>query len=133
MIIPIFLMFLFQHLPIRSLGEFQKVDAAAIRAISAPQGRTEELQQQLLYERFQKLLDALESFANAHNKGRGAVWRREAEEIRKAYREFERSLFPEQSRNFGQSEKFGHQRSALTDDRLYLTATPTGECRRHRM
>ena len=92
---PISLMLLFQRDPVRPLDEFLKANAAAIRAISEPQRRTEELQQQLLYERFQKLLDALESFRNAHNKGRGQVWpSREAEAIRKAYRDFERSLFP---------------------------------------
>ena len=95
MMLPIFLMLLFQRDPVRPMDEFLKANAAAIRTISEPQRRAEELQRQLLYERFQKLLDALESFANAHNKGRGQVWpNREAEVIRKAYRDFERSLFP---------------------------------------
>jgi hypothetical protein len=124
MIIPIFLTLLFQHLPIRSLGEFQEVDAAAIRAISAPQGRTEELQQQLLYERFQKLLDALESFANAPTRDEapfGPPVKRKRSEKRIANSSAVCSR--NKAGNFGQSEKFGRQRSALTDDRPYLTAT----------
>ncbi|HEY1239292.1 MAG TPA: hypothetical protein VGF16_01995 [Bryobacteraceae bacterium] len=97
---PILWLLLFQRDPMRRFEELEKVNAAATRAVSEQQHRRAESEQMLLDKRFQKLVDALQRFANEYNKGRGQFWPlHEAEAVRRAYRDFERSLGPADRRS----------------------------------
>jgi hypothetical protein len=92
MLTPIIWLLLSQE-PVRSLGEFLNANAAAVQTPSEPQRRVAELQNHLLEKRFQKLVDALQKFAGEYNRNGGRVWPlREAEAVRKAYRDFDRSM-----------------------------------------
>jgi hypothetical protein len=87
-------MLFFQQDPYSPLERFLMVNAAKTHARPQSQLRAAELQRRLLSERFQKLLHALERFSDEYNKGKGNVWPlKEAEGLRKAYYDLERSMF----------------------------------------
>jgi len=93
MLIPIIWLLLLPQEPARSLGEFLDANAAAVQTLSEPQRRVAESQNHLLEKRFQKLVDALQRFAEEYNRNGGRVWPlREAEAVRKAYRDFDLSM-----------------------------------------
>ena len=93
MLIPIIWLLLLSQEPVRSLGELLDANAAAVQTPSKPQRRVADLQNRLLEKRFQTLVDALQKFAGEYNRNGGHVWPlREAEAVRKAYRDFDLSM-----------------------------------------
>ena len=90
---PILWILLFQRDPVRPLDALQKA-AAAAPAISESQRRPADPDQALPEKRFQKLVDALQRFADEYNRDRAELWPlHQAEAVRESYRDFERSLF----------------------------------------
>jgi hypothetical protein len=93
MLIPIIWLLLLSQEPVGSLGELLDAIAAAVQTPSEPQRRVAESQNHLLEKRFQRLVDDLQRFADEYNRSGGRVWPlREAEAVRKAYRDFDLSM-----------------------------------------
>ena len=101
---------MFQRDPTSMLDEMRWTHPEKIHAMPEARPDAPELQERIFRERFQKLVDALQHFADRYNKGEGNVWpRKEAEALRKAYRNLDRSMFPHRS----------------PDSRLGTSANPT--------
>ena len=93
MLTPILWMLLLQQDPTRTLDYLRMTNPQKFYEMSEPQARVAQLQRHLFEQRFQKLVDALQRFSDKYTQGRGHVWPlREAEALRKAYRNLERSM-----------------------------------------
>jgi hypothetical protein len=96
MLTPILWMFLFQRDPVRPMAESTMTRAAVTRAMGFPEDRDRrvaEAQRRQFELKFNSLVEALARFSDAYRKGQGNVWPlKEAEGIRKAYREMERNM-----------------------------------------
>lgn len=93
---------LFQSKPFPSVQELMWKDPSKVSFTTDPD-RAAEARQRAFRERFQKLVDALERFADVYNRGRGAVWPlKEAEAVRKAYRSLE-GVMPLEKKREGSS------------------------------
>jgi hypothetical protein len=93
MLTPILWMLLLQQDPTRTLDYLRMTNPQKFHEMSEPQARVAQLQRHLFEQRFQKLVDAVQRFSDQYNKGRGYVWPlKEAEALRKAYRNLERSM-----------------------------------------
>ena len=77
------------------LEQWMMTNPNKIRAMPEPGERSTELQQYLFEHRFNHLIDTLRRFGYKYNEGQGNVWPfKEAEAVRKAYRDLERSMVP---------------------------------------
>ena len=93
MCISMFWLFLFQSDPIRPLDAHLMTNAATTRALQEHQRRAGEEERREFEQRFNKFIDTLQGFSNAYKQSQGQVWpRKEAEAIRKAYRDLERHM-----------------------------------------
>jgi hypothetical protein len=79
--------------PARHMDELMRAEPERPKPTPEPQEQGAELQGRVLEQRFNKLVDSLRHFVDAYNRGQGNVWpMKEAEALRKAYRNFERSM-----------------------------------------
>jgi hypothetical protein len=85
----------FQRDAASMLDELRLSHPEKVRAMSESERSNTDLQQRAIQQRFQKMVDALQRFAEEYNKGGGHIWPlKEAEAVRKAYHNLERSMYP---------------------------------------
>src|SRR5262249_15731648 len=74
-------------------GHYFRTDAPSAQASLDERRRADKEEMRLFTERFNKLVDAIRTFADEYNKGQGNIWpMRQAEALRKAYRELDHSM-----------------------------------------
>jgi hypothetical protein len=95
MLTSIVLFLLMQQDPVRQMDRALMLQAAREQALDRQTQQMKDVRRQQFEQRFNKLLEALQRFSSTYKKGQGQVWpSKEAEAVRKAYREWERSSFP---------------------------------------
>jgi hypothetical protein len=92
-LMPILWAHLFQRDLMRPLDELKMTNPAKVEAMTEPQHHVADLQRRLFEERFRKLVDAMQRFADTYDKAHGNVWPlKEADALKKACDNLERSL-----------------------------------------